>query len=183
MPYEAMIAHVRDKLTSIYAWLDAWFDQPQAMRAYRPVDGGWTIDEILEHVTLTSHYLLIVIRNSCTTCLKRRATRPIVGDESNLDQMAHIAHPDAFPWLRPEHMEPTRALASAEVRSRLHAQFVECLDMLGKLPHGEGVLHTVRMSVQELGKLDVYQWLYFLALHGERHNVELERILHEYQQR
>lgn len=55
--------------------------------------------------------------------------------------------------------------------------------MLGKLPHGEGVLHTVRMSVQELGKLDVYQWLYFLALHGERHNVELERILHEYQQR
>lgn len=183
MPYEATIAQVRDKLTSTYTGLDAWFDQPFAIRTYRPLDNGWTIDEIFEHVALTSHFLLSVIRNSCVICIKRRATRPIVGDESNLDQMNHVGHPDSFSWLRPEHMEPTRAAASAEVRTRIHDQYAECLDIVDQLSHGEGSLHTVRMSVQNLGKLDVYQWLYFLALHGERHSVEIECVLHEYQQR
>lgn len=37
------IAEVRATLTSVGAAADAWFDRPAEVRAYRPPDGGWTI--------------------------------------------------------------------------------------------------------------------------------------------
>ena len=45
----------------------------------------------------------------------------------------------------------------------------ECLEILEQLGGGEGALHRVRMSVNQSGKLDIYQWLYFLAQHARRH--------------
>ena len=56
-------------------------------------------------------------------------------------------------------------------------QVQECLQILDEIKNGEGLLHTVRMSVQDLGKLDMYQWLYFLVQHAKRHIVEIERII------
>ena len=50
------------------------------------------------------------------------------------------------------------------------------------LGHGEGSLYTVRMSVQNLGKMDMYQWLYFLALHQRRHIAQMEQVYQEWQQ-
>jgi hypothetical protein len=38
------------------------------------------------------------------------------------------------------------------------------------------------MSVQELGKLDVYQWLFFLAQHAQRHAIEIQRIQAQWEQ-
>jgi hypothetical protein len=63
-----------------------------------------------------------------------------------------------------------------EVRLTMRIQQRDCLLILDQLANGEGSLHKVRMSVQELGKLDVYQWLFFLAQHAQRHAVEIERI-------
>ena len=47
-------------LTGIHGKADTWFDKPQALRQFKP-QAGWTIDEILEHIALTSHFLLIII--------------------------------------------------------------------------------------------------------------------------
>jgi hypothetical protein len=41
---------------------------------------------------------------------------------------------------------------------------------------------TVRMSVQDLGKMDMYQWLYFLVLHQMRHIAQMEQVFQEWQQ-
>ena len=43
------------------------------------------------------------------------------------------------------------------------------LEILNRLDGGEGVLHQVRMSVNDSGRLDLYQWLYFLGQHARRH--------------
>jgi len=48
------------------------------------------------------------------------------------------------------------------------------LDQLGR---GEGALYTVRMTVQNLDKIDLYQWIYFLAMHAQRYEVEIGRIV------
>ncbi|MBZ0286179.1 MAG: DinB family protein [Anaerolineae bacterium] len=175
-PYQQTIRRVGEALQSTFDSLDTCFDLPANIRAYPARPGEWCIDEILEHITLTSHYLMLVIKNSRDKVLKRAKTQTIVPGESDLEPIIRIGDPDAFPWVRPEHMEPTRAKPMAEVRTIMRDQQRECLTILNQLANGEGSLHNVRMSVQELGKLDVYQWLFFLAQHAARHAVEIERI-------
>jgi hypothetical protein len=53
-PYSRTIERVRTALTGTFAETDTWFDRPEPLRSFHPSDGGWTIDEILEHITLTS---------------------------------------------------------------------------------------------------------------------------------
>jgi hypothetical protein len=175
-PYQHTIQRVREALQSTFENLDSYFDLAPTLRAYPPKEDEWCIDEILEHITLTSHYLMLVIKNSRDKVLKRAQTQSIAGGESDLEPIIRIGNPDAFPWIRPEHMEPTRTKPMTEVRATMHNQQRECLLILDQLAKGEGSLHKVRMSVQELGKLDVYQWLFFLAQHAQRHSVEIERI-------
>ncbi len=173
-PYRETIATVRDTLTSVFAEVDAWFDRPEEVRAFRPPNGGWTIDEVLEHVTLTNHYLLLVIRKSTGKALARAARRGAVTEgESDLRLLEPIGQRGSFPWTRPDHMVPTGERPLGEVRSLMREQVRECLDLLGRLGGGEGSLHRVRMSVNECGRLDVYQWLQFLALHARRHLTQM----------
>ena len=182
MPYEKTIQVVRQTLVETIAELDTWFEQSEESCSYRPQDGGWSIQQILEHITLTSHYLLLIIRQGQEKALRRAKRREQVGEgESDLDRLTPIGHPDAFPWIRPEHMEP-KGTPLEEVHARLHAQYQECLTFLAVLDRGEGSLYSVRMSVQNLGKLDMYQWLYFLVLHQRRHIAQMEHVLHEWQQ-
>jgi hypothetical protein len=169
-PYSSTIERVRTALNQTFGEIDRWFDRPEALRAYKPGGGGWSIDEVLEHVTLTSHFLLIVIRQSAEKGLKRAARgTPIPEGESDLDLLEPIGRRGSFSWSRPEHMIPTGTVPSREVRERMDAQYRECVDILDRLRGGEGALHKVRMSVNGSGKLDVYQWLYFLAQHAARH--------------
>jgi hypothetical protein len=174
-PYQRTIQSVRTALETTFAEVDTWFDKPPSIRAVRPSTGGWTIDEVLEHITLTSHFLMIVIRNSTRKARRRAAAGAVVAvGESNLELLEPIARRGSFSWPRPEHMVPTGKPASTEVRQWMREQLQECLDLLAGLSHGEGSLFHVRMSVHDSGKLDVYQWLYFLAQHARRHIAQME---------
>lgn len=169
-PYTLTIERVRTSLNQAFGAIDGWFDHPEDLRTYKPASGGWSIDEVLEHITLTSHFLLIVIRQSAEKGLKRagRGT-PVPEGESDLDLLEPIGRRGSFSWSRPEHMIPTGTVSSPEVRERMDAQYRECVSILDRLRGGEGALHKVRMSVNGSGRLDVYQWLYFLAQHAARH--------------
>jgi hypothetical protein len=52
-----------------------------------------------------------------------------------------------------------------------------CLD---QLKNGEGVLHKTMMSVNKLGKIDVYHFIYFLVQHAKRHIGQMEKIKGEF---
>ncbi|HLV97576.1 MAG TPA: DinB family protein [Ktedonobacterales bacterium] len=181
--HQETIQQVGKALAEASTELGTWFARPEASRVYHPQDGGWSINEILEHVSLTSHYLLLIIRQGYKKALGRAARGETIPDgESDLHKLEPIGHPDAFPWLRPEHMEPTRKTSLAEVQARIHAQYQDCQKMLAGLSGGAGALYLVRMSVQDLGKMDMYQWLYFLALHQKRHIAQMERVYQEWAQ-
>ncbi len=175
-PYQETICVIREALVHTFDQLDEIFDLNEQVRTYKPVPDQWSIDEILEHITLTSHFLILVIKNSRDKALKRSKTQPIEDAESNLEAIKRISDPDAFPWVRPEHMEPTGTKPINEVRLTMREQQQECLAALDQLADGQGSLHKVRMSVQNLGKLDIYQWLFFLAQHAQRHLIEIQRI-------
>lgn len=80
-------------------------------------------------------------------------------------------------------MIPTGTVSSEDVRERVREQRRECLAILEQLGGGEGSLHGVRMSVNQSGKLDIYQWLYFLAQHARRHVEQMEKNEAEWQSR
>ena len=66
--------------------------------------------------------------------------------------------------------------AADEIRDQLN----RCLIHLEMLQNGEGLLVKTTMNVNGLGKLDVYQYIYFLALHVRRHLQQLEGIREDY---
>jgi len=175
-PYAQTIQHIRFKFATVATDLEAYFDLPDLCLRYHPTVESWSIDDILEHVTLTSRYLLLVIEKSLGIALKRAQYHMIAAGESDLQIVEVIGHPDTFPWLRPAHMEPTRTLKRDDIRTQIRQQYQQCQRILDAMSNGEGILRTVRMSVQSLGKLDIYQWIYFLVLHAQRHSVEIERI-------
>jgi len=80
-----------------------------------------------------------------------------------------IGEHNSFKWNRPEHMEPKGVLSLSEIRSNLKRQMQECLSLLDRIPNGEGVLYKAMMSVNGLGRIDVYHYIYFLVQHINRH--------------
>jgi hypothetical protein len=77
-------------------------------------------------------------------------------------------------------MEPRGAKPVTEVATALQRQPEKCQEVLQRLPDGEGVLYRTTMTVNGLGKKDVYDFVYFLAKHAERHLVQMQKVAAEY---
>lgn len=166
----APVAAVREALAETFARLDAWCTRPEKLLRQRPsYPEAWSCLEHLEHVFLVNHFLLLTIGKGTTTALRRARSQSIPAGGSDLACLAPIADPAAFPWEPPEHMIPTGGKQAAEVRSMLAGQLGECLGLLDRMVGGEGRLCSFTMSVYSLGRLDMYQWLFFLAQHGRWH--------------
>jgi hypothetical protein len=135
--------------------------------------------EILEHITLTSHFLLIVASNGCEKARKHAQDQIIQGSESDLTKLEVIGERGAFTWMRPEHMEP-KGKRLSDVFVTMKSQQEQCNELLSKLKDGEGSLFRVRMSVSQLGRIDLYQWIYFVVQHAKRHIGQMQENLEEY---
>jgi hypothetical protein len=184
MQIENLLTKVRQTLVDVFARVDDWFEKPEDIRAYKPQNGGWSINQILEHVSLTSHFLLILIDKGTRKALENAqkstldaALEQYVFDPAKLDEIGVY---QSFDWIRPEHMEPTGQKSLADVRITIQEQLQRCLTHLDNMPGGEGVLYKTTMTVNNLGKINVYEYIYFLAKHAERHIAQMERNEKEY---
>ena len=84
--YSKTVRIVRELLNATFTEVDTWFDRHGDLLDFRPEGGGWRVAEILEHVTLTNHFLMLVIRKGCAKALKRAARgEPIPVGESDLE--------------------------------------------------------------------------------------------------
>ena len=61
-----------------------------------------------------------------------------------------------------------------EKKDELLSQLHRCLSHLENLKNGAGLQYKTTMSVQALGKLNVYEYIYFLSKHAERHLTQME---------
>ncbi len=178
------IEHIKEHLTATHAALELWFDRPEALLQYRPRDGGWSVGEVLEHVRLTSHYLLILIDKGVGKALRNVQGRDLAAELAShrfgSTKLDEVGMHRSFPWFRPDHMVPTGEANLADVRSTLEQQCQHCLATLAALREGEGLLYKTTMSVNDLGKIDVYEYIYFLSKHAERHLRQMERIESEW---
>ena len=162
-------------LTEVFALLDARFELPREeleRRADR--QDAWSVLEHLEHVCLANHFLLLTIGKGCGKARRRGAGAEPPEGESDLALLSPIAVPGAFDWQPPVHMVPAGGRQPEELRSLLKSQRDDCLELLAGMPRGEGRLCSIWMSVNKLGRLDMYQWLYFLAQHARYHLALME---------
>jgi hypothetical protein len=183
MNIQSLITEIKVALTTTFESIDTWFDKDAQLCAYRPVNGGWTINEILEHIGLTNHFLLILIdkgtRKALDNAAKQDLQAALKEHVFHYDQLTEVGLHQSFIWIRPEHMEPAGKPLN-EVRVQLKEQVAHCLENLVKMKNGEGVLYKTTMTVNHLGKIDVYEYIYFLAQHGKRHVMQMEKNEAEY---
>lgn len=181
MTHARTVGIVRTSLIEAFADVDGWFERPADERAFRPASQGWTIDQVLEHISLTNHFLMLTLRKAVEKAVDRAAQgQPIPAGESDLQRLDAIGQRGSFPWMRPDHMEPGGRTTPVEARAILQRQREECLALLDRLAQGEGALCQLHMSVNALGRIDLYQWLLFLAQHARRHVQQMASIENEF---
>jgi hypothetical protein len=175
-----VINRIRTELISTFDDMFDWFSVDDTMLYYSPASGGWNVKQILEHISLTNHYLLILIRKGVTKAMEKSQKENYLeladSYDLNWEKLKTIGQYKSFIWNRPEHMEPTGKEAMENIKSKLDAQLQECLGYLGKMRNGEGILFKTMMTVNNLGKIDMYHYIYFLAQHAKRHLAQMEKI-------
>lgn len=184
--FKPILQEIKEFLNITFQEIDLWFDQEEGLREYQPLKGGWTINQILEHIFLTSHYLLILISKGSKKALKNASGLNLSEELKNYTfhrgKLTEIGIHQSFEWIRPEHMEPKGQNKISDTRNHLKEQLNQCLEYLETLKNGEGALYKTTMTVNDLGKIDVYEYIYFLGQHARRHITQMEKNKTEYDQ-
>ncbi|UNK17019.1 DinB family protein [Paenibacillus sp. N3/727] len=177
------IEFIDNELSQTLIDYQAWFAVRPDLLVFKP-RVGWSVEQILEHVTLTNHFLLILIRKGKRKAIELSSKKDLKALlESytyNLDELEAIAEHKSFSWLRPEHMEPKGDKELGQIRVLLDDQINECIEILYEIRNGEGILYKTTMTVNNLGKIDVYQYIYFLCQHAKRHIVQMQKVKEEF---
>lgn len=179
-----VIQHISDVLQNTFNEVYIWFDKSAVLQNYLPKNGGWSITQILEHIGLTNHFLLILIEKGKKKALKNlhnlNLEEELAQYRFGSNKLEDVGKHLSFGWIRPEHMEPNGTKTLSEVKAQLATQLQQCQDALTEMPNGEGILYKTTMTVNELGKIDVYEYIYFLAMHAQRHIEQMEKIEQEW---
>lgn len=183
MTVKQTIEFINQELTHTLNEYSTWFEIHPNLLKYRP-NVGWSIEQILEHVTLTNHFLLILIRKGKRKAkelsMKVDLVQAISNYQYNLGELKEVSERKSFEWIRPEHMEPKGEKSLSEVKALLKEQISECTEILNEIPNGEGILYKTTMTVNDLGKIDVYQYIYFLCQHAKRHITQMQNVKEEF---
>jgi len=151
------------------------FSLPADKRSAAGKNGDWTINETLEHVSLANRYLMMTLRRQFSKAAKMPADRHGPAGAISLAPVKKISDSSDFKWESPRHMLPKGLTPADETRNELSGQKAECLRILEGMKNGEGFRRRITMSTGGLGKIDLYQWLYFIAMHMEWHLSGLRR--------
>ncbi|WP_091063065.1 DinB family protein [Paenibacillus sp. NFR01] len=177
------IVFIDNELTQTLNDYQNWFTLKSDLLSFKP-QVGWSIEQVLEHVTLTNHFLLILIRKGKRKAIELSAKKDLnsllESYQINLQELDAIARHKSFNWIRPEHMEPKGDKELGQIRSLLDDQINECKGLLKEMINGEGILYKTTMTVNNLGKIDVYQYIYFLCQHAKRHIVQVQKVMEEF---
>jgi hypothetical protein len=179
MEIQTILKKLRLEIHQVFRLLKNWMYEEKAVRDFRKSNKSWSIDEILEHISLTNHYLLVLIHKGTKKALnKSKASdlkKKLLGYDFYEPDLEVIGKAESFSWKSPEHMKPSGESPEV-IEERFRYQYRQLINILDKLKNGEGILHKTTMSVYGLGRLDIYQYIFFLLLHAKRHLRQMEEI-------
>lgn len=156
-----------------------WFDCKPELASWIPPSNGWSINEILNHIVLTSHYLFLLIDKGARKSLAAKSKGASITISTDYElipaALAEAGIFQSFEWHRPEHMDPRCHSIPGDAREVFLSQMQRCRDVLTSLEGGWGHYTKTTMTVNQIGKLDVYQYIVFLCRHAQRHCGQMER--------
>lgn len=147
---------------------------PAEKQDWRENGEGWTIKEIVEHVSLVESGSL-------------RIAQKLFGKAESAEIQSN-----EFPPLPNDFFGKLESVRDRKLQApeRIHPQGNQSIaDSLAKLKEDRGVLQDLRAKLEKLdasaptfphpalGDLNIYQWIIMLGFHERRHLMQIERIL------
>jgi hypothetical protein len=135
---------------------------------------GWSQIELLEHIMLANKYLIKLIQNISKKAAKiwqNKSRETLFASDYLLadEKLMAVGKNGSFSWKPPEHMMPSGKYTPKVIRKEFLNQRDCLLEILDSLRYGQGIFVITTLSVNGIGKIDVYQYIYFLLLHMKRH--------------
>ena len=87
LPIQHIIGDICHSLQQTIIAVDTWFDKDQKRRAYQSSHHGWSIDEILKHIGLTNHFLLVLIDEGTSKALQNMHKPDLLTGRRHILQM------------------------------------------------------------------------------------------------
>jgi hypothetical protein len=140
----------------------------------RASEGGWTVAEIVEHLSIAERGIMRAIEGLLTPAADGGGEQSARKDFEpfSLDEQAEQARGKIE---APEFLRPT-GLPLPEGLARLTASRAA---LAGLRPRFDSADYSRRLPHPAFGPLNAAQWLAFIGMHEERHLRQIERIFGE----
>jgi hypothetical protein len=140
-------------------------------RQYRPAPDCWSVEDCIEHLVLVETRVGASIERALNSPAEPEKAATVVGKESRMLR----AVPDRSTRVKgPEAVMPTGRWPSLE---ELLAEFHKARERSIQFAAGtDADLRNHFFPHIVFGDLDCYQWLVFLAVHCERHVLQIEEV-------
>jgi len=145
---------------------------------YQPLNGGWSIYQVLEHVVLANHFLLRIVNKQAEKTMQwanridnKTRLQPYVLDTGKLKSMELNG---SYIWVPQRYTEPEGDTPLLELKISLHDQLKQAIELL----ENEKLLKAIEDSYVA-GKIDALYYLFFLAQHMQRHLGQVSRLKKE----
>lgn len=135
---------------------------------YKPAPDRWSVAECLEHIIVVEGGIL----GNVEKAMQRAAdsTSPAMGDDDLVRRVAGRANRVKGP----ERLMPTGRWPHDKLLSEFEAVRNRSVEFAANT-QAELRQHTFPHPI--IGSCDCYQWLLFIAAHGERHRAQAEEVM------
>ena len=130
-----VIQQLEGDINETFIRLERWFLKNENLRGFLSEKEKWNINQVLEHVSLVNHYLLILIvkgrKKALNNTQNRNLKEELEGYTLSCERLDMIGINNSFPWENPDHMTPTGAKPLDEIKENLIKQKNTCLEIKG----------------------------------------------------
>jgi hypothetical protein len=176
-----VITKIRTELNLAFSQVFDVFSTREDKLYYKPINEGWSIYEVLEHVVLANYFLLRIINKQTERAIA------VAGDNDfakninayalDLNKLKRMELTGSHVWVPQRYTEPTGELPFLQLKMALHDQLNESIAIL----QNQYVLKAI-FKTYDAGKLDALHYLYFLVQHMQRHLQQIQRAEKEFNQ-
>ncbi|MDP2886316.1 MAG: DinB family protein [Ignavibacteria bacterium] len=141
---------------------------------FRPAGGGWSIQDILEHLSIVESQLIRLIATLTDKAAAATGPNPpLHAFEVSLEPYLEQSRTEKY--VTRDKFEPTGTVKAADSLKVLHDVQRELLNLRPRLQSVDPTL--VRFPHWVFGPLDLAQWLAFVGVHEERHLGQIHAII------
>lgn len=173
-----LVQDIKTHLKLSFDEVDKWFEKDEKTLNALPANGVGRFNRFWNIFTLPTFICSFSLKKdqkAMRNYLELDLNSEIKNYSFDNEKFEKVGEHGAFEWIRPEHMEPKGELSLSEIRNLMSQQYDQCLSYLDLMKNGEGLLCKTTMTVNGLGKINGYEYIYFLSLHAQRHLTQMRK--------